>query len=187
MTVVLAGFRVGIAELAILGLLFPAECDDLPVWSEKEREVFRQAALLVLKEGEIVKVPPGDGQNALTEAQWAVNDQASDWWPYTWREVASDGPATQQVHDLTLPVLWGIEWLLPELERRRFAYEDPAIRTACNLIQQAKARLDVLRDRQGGFIDDVPTLHDACERFSDALHDRCPVLMAWPSLEPEPV
>ncbi|WP_235149251.1 hypothetical protein, partial [Gluconobacter oxydans] len=68
---------------------------------------------------------------------------------------------------------------LAELERRRFAYADPAIRAASDLIRQAKARLDVLREREAGVVNDVPDLRDACAALSDALQGRCPVLMAW--------
>lgn len=181
-----AGFRFGIAELAILGLLFPAECEDLPVWSVEDRAIFRRAADLVARKGDDLFVPPGDGQDALAEAQWEANARASGWWPFTWVKTGPDGDCIRQVHDLTLPLLWGTEWLLVELERRRFTYADPAIRAASDLIRHAKARLDVLREHEGGFVNDVPDLRDVCERLSDTLQGRCPVLMAWPVLEPEP-
>jgi len=180
-------FRLGIAELAILGLLFPAECDDLPSWSVEERAIFRRAADLVAQKGDDLLVPPGAGWDALAEAQWEAHVREPGWWPLTWMMTGSDGASCGQVHDLTLPLLWGAEWLLMELERRRFAYADPAIRAASNLIRQAKARLDVLREREGGVVNDVPDLRDACTTLSDALQGRCPVLMVWPNLEPEPV
>ncbi|KXV02899.1 hypothetical protein AD929_01440 [Gluconobacter potus] len=186
MTGDLAGFRIGIAELAILGLLFPAECDDLSVWSGEERAIFRRAADLVACKGDDLLVPPGDGQDALAAAQWEANVREPGWWPFTWVKTGPDGACCRQVHDLTLPLLWGTEWLLVELERRRFAYEDPAIRAASDLIRQAKARLDVLRECESGLVNDVPDLRDACAALSDALQDRCPVLMAWPSRKAEP-
>lgn len=186
MTGYLAGFRTGIAELAILGLLFPAECNDLPVWSGEEREIFRRAADLVAQKGDDLFVPPGDGWDALAAAQWEAHLREAGWWPFTWIRTGPDGECCRQVHDLTLPLLWGTEWLLVELERRRFAYADPAIRAASALIRLAKARLGVLREREAGVVNDVPDLRDACAALSDALQDRCPVLMAWPCLEPEP-
>ena len=100
-----AGFRIGIAELAILGLLFPAECNDLPVWSGEEREIFRRASMQILVEGENIDLPAGCDRDALTEAEWIVNTQDLGWWPCTWVKI---GCGCKQVHDLTLPLLWGI-------------------------------------------------------------------------------
>lgn len=187
MSVGFVQFRLGVAELAILGLLFPAECDDLPAWSMEERAIFRRAADLVAQKGDDLLVPPGAGWDALAEARWEAHLREPGWWPLTWMIAGSDGACCGQVHDLTLPLLWGAEWLLAELERRRFAYADPAIRAASDLIRRAKARLDVLREREAGVVNDVPDLRDACAALSDALQGRCPVLMAWPSLEPEPL
>lgn len=178
--------HLGIADLAILGLLFPAECNDLPVWSGEERAIFRRAADLVACKGDDLFVPPGDGWDALAAAQLEAHLREAGWWPLTWIRTDPEGASIRQVHDLTLPLLWGTEWLLVELERRRFANVDPAIRAASALIRQAKARLDVLREREAGVVNDVPDLRDACAVLSDALQDRCPVLMTWPCRKAEP-
>ncbi|MBM3097585.1 hypothetical protein JRX38_06060 [Gluconobacter cerinus] len=189
MSVSFASFRLGIAELAILGLIAPAECDDLPAWSVEEKKIFRRAADLVLRGGETIPCPLGDGRDALTDARQVVEDMDPEWWPHV---IVSDDPGASvatPIHDLTLVALWGAEWLLAQMTLRGLLGADPAVQAVELFLDQAEGRLEVLRacQRDGLVADDVSSLEVACDDLSDALTEAGPVFILWPATEPEPV
>lgn len=185
-----SSFRLGIAELAILGLLFPAECDDLPEWSGDERNIFRRAAVQVLKNGENIEVRPNSDADALTEANWQTNARDYGWWPAVVVSGSLDHAEAdpQEIHDLTVPVIWGAEWLLDQMVNQEFLTSNSAVQKITLLIDRANDRLEALQvlHREGGISDEIPSLKDACEDLSIALAETGPVFMYWPPVEPEP-
>lgn len=188
MSVGFASFRLGIAELAILGLIAPTQCDDLPEWSVEDMAVFRQAADQVLRNGENVPRPFRNGWDALTEARQAVENMESGWWPQVDVSGGLDDQGIIPVHDLTLPALWGAECLLARMAHRNLLASVPAVQAVELFIDRANDRLEALQvcQREGRVADDVPSLEDACDDLSDALAEAGPVFMVWPDAKPEP-
>ncbi|OUJ17128.1 hypothetical protein [Acetobacter sp. DsW_063] len=146
--------------LAYLGLMHP---DTTTRWTVDQIEELQAGARTIWAEVDLYC--DGPAASVLTRAISAVTSHDPDWWPGAFVLRGVDRATPMDIIDLTLPALWGTEWLqrvtaaLPAT-RARFAAE-------LRLDTLAGIMNDRLEDLRAAAEADRPV--EASERVEDAI------------------
>ncbi|KXV35149.1 hypothetical protein AD940_04030 [Gluconobacter thailandicus] len=133
-----------LGHLIILGLQQPARVSGSD-WSEEDRECLRKAEKLVrASQNRIIAgcvlIPVGESEDALARLVRCINEQRDDYWP---SPICKEdlGGGFLLLHDLTVPLLWGAEWLREQI----FLQTDEAASAAVRALNVFQAQMDLRR------------------------------------------
>jgi hypothetical protein len=168
----LSGVGLSPVQMAIIGLLYPAPLKDGASWADDERHKMRSAARSLQLRHPMVL---GTECDAVAHAQIAVNSRVKSWWPYAY----IPGCVVSNPIDLSLPILWGAEWLYDRLEEQG-GFRCHVARVALRDIQLiCDSRLEALRAAEDciTLVAKLRPLEPACRAASRAIAKVGPVLL----------